>query len=159
MTVPSLLAKGNMPAMERVLPRCSSTFRCISTASMWTSSPRGTSTCNAAGFDRRCGRLGIPSVSSTCPLTTLPRSAPVSKLGPTNSPWKPAGAGENTDQCYVYHLDDDTHIGEDTAASLAEFIEFDGDRFYLAQGILTFPHELTPSGSAGWPIRSVRRTI
>jgi hypothetical protein len=54
-------------------------------------------------------------------------------------------AGENTKDCYVYHLDDDTHIGKDTAASLAEFIELDGDRFYLAQGILTFPHELTPS--------------
>jgi egghead protein (zeste-white 4 protein) len=54
-------------------------------------------------------------------------------------------AGENTDECYVYHLDDDTHIGKDTAASLAEFIELDGDRFYLAQGILTFPFELTPS--------------
>ena len=54
-------------------------------------------------------------------------------------------AGENTDHCYVYHLDDDTHIGEDTAASLAEFIELDGDHFYLAQGILTFPHELTTS--------------
>jgi hypothetical protein len=54
-------------------------------------------------------------------------------------------AGENTQDCYVYHLDDDTHIGRDTAASLAEFIELDGDRFYLAQGILTFPHELTRS--------------
>ena len=54
-------------------------------------------------------------------------------------------AGENTEDCYVYHLDDDTHIGRDTAASLAEFIELDGDRFYLAQGILTFPHELTRS--------------
>jgi egghead protein (zeste-white 4 protein) len=54
-------------------------------------------------------------------------------------------SGENTEDCYVYHLDDDTHIGKDTAASLAEFIELDGDRFYLAQGILTFPHELTLS--------------
>jgi hypothetical protein len=54
-------------------------------------------------------------------------------------------AAENTEECYIYHLDDDTHIGKDTAASLAEFIELDGDRFYLAQGILTFPHELTTS--------------
>jgi egghead protein (zeste-white 4 protein) len=54
-------------------------------------------------------------------------------------------AGENTEECFVYHLDDDTHIGRDTAASLAEFIELDSDRFYLAQGILAFPHELTPS--------------
>lgn len=54
-------------------------------------------------------------------------------------------AGENTSEVYVYHLDDDTHIGKDTAASLAEFIELDGDRFLLAQGILTFPPNLTPS--------------
>jgi beta-1,4-mannosyltransferase len=54
-------------------------------------------------------------------------------------------AGENTGRCYVYHLDDDTHIGKDTAASLAEFIELDGDRYFLAQGILTFPHDLTTS--------------
>ena len=54
-------------------------------------------------------------------------------------------AGENTSDAYIYHLDDDTHIGEDTAASLAEFIELDGDRFLLAQGVLAFPHYLTPS--------------
>ena len=54
-------------------------------------------------------------------------------------------AGENTEECFVYHLDDDTHIGRDTAASLAEFIELDSNRFFLAQGILAFPHELTPS--------------
>jgi len=52
---------------------------------------------------------------------------------------------ENTSEEYVYHLDDDTHIGKDTAASLAEFIELDGDRFLLAQGVLAFPHYLTPS--------------
>jgi beta-1,4-mannosyltransferase len=54
-------------------------------------------------------------------------------------------AGENTADAHVYHLDDDTHIGEDTAASLVEFIELDGDRFFLAQGVLAFPHYLTPS--------------
>jgi cellulose synthase/poly-beta-1,6-N-acetylglucosamine synthase-like glycosyltransferase len=53
--------------------------------------------------------------------------------------------GENTSDAYVYHLDDDTHIGPDTAASLAEFIERDGRRYLLAQGVLTFPHCLTRS--------------
>ena len=53
--------------------------------------------------------------------------------------------GENTAEYYIYHLDDDTHIGADTAASLAEFIEVDGDRFLLAQGILAFPQNLTRS--------------
>jgi hypothetical protein len=54
-------------------------------------------------------------------------------------------SGEHTPDAYIYHLDDDTHIGKDTAASLAEFIELRGDRFLLAQGILSFPHSLTPS--------------
>ena len=42
--------------------------------------------------------------------------------------------GEYRGDCYVYHLDDDTHIGRDTAASLAEFIELDGDRFSWPRG-------------------------
>lgn len=53
--------------------------------------------------------------------------------------------GENDDGTYVYHLDDDTHIGEDTSASLAEFIERRGEKYLLAQGVLAFPRELTPS--------------
>jgi beta-1,4-mannosyltransferase len=51
---------------------------------------------------------------------------------------------ENTAGTYVYHLDDDTSIAADTAASLAEFIE-SGRGHLLAQGVLAFPRELTPS--------------
>ena len=69
-----------------------------------------------------------------------------SRLGPINTAWRFAEPAARTHRTqYVYHLDDDTHIGEDTAASLAEFIELDGDRFLLAQGVLAFPHFLTPS--------------
>ncbi len=53
--------------------------------------------------------------------------------------------GENDEDTYVYHLDDDTHIGKDTAASLAEFIERSDQKYLLAQGVLAFPRELTPS--------------
>ncbi len=64
-------------------------------------------------------------------------------------------AGENTADVYVYHLDDDTHVGPDTIASLAEFIhEHHGER-YLAQGILSFPGELTPSRLA-WYCDAIR---
>ncbi len=64
-------------------------------------------------------------------------------------------AGENTESTYVYHLDDDTHVGPDTIASLAEFIHrHHGDR-YLAQGILAFPRELTPSTLA-WYCDAIR---
>jgi hypothetical protein len=53
--------------------------------------------------------------------------------------------GENTADTYVYHLDDDTHVGADTVASIAEFLCHHHDRYYLAQGTLTFPFELSPS--------------
>lgn len=53
--------------------------------------------------------------------------------------------GDNSENVYVYHLDDDTHVEEDTIASIAEFITKNHGDKYLAQGILTFPHELTPS--------------
>jgi hypothetical protein len=55
------------------------------------------------------------------------------------------GAGRNGADTYVYHLDDDTHVGADTVASIAEFIHLHHGRYYLAQGVLTFPFELTPS--------------
>ena len=54
-------------------------------------------------------------------------------------------AGENTDDIFVYHLDDDTAVGADTVASIAEFIDKDDGRYHLAQGVLAFPHELSPS--------------
>jgi hypothetical protein len=146
-TVPTLLAEGNLPAMQRVLmsllinlPQHFNRFhvdvitegdvnheplmhwleevREISGPIRIVNVPKGYETPNGARFKTRANQYAMEV-----------RRA----------------AGENTDECYVYHLDDDTHIGKDTAASLAEFIELDGDRFYLAQGILTFPFELTPS--------------
>lgn len=53
--------------------------------------------------------------------------------------------GENTRNAYVYHLDDDTHVGQDTISSIAEFIHLHHGQYFLAQGVLTFPRELTPS--------------
>ncbi len=54
-------------------------------------------------------------------------------------------AGENTSRVFVYHLDDDTAVGPDTIASIAEFIAQDDGTFHLAQGVLAFPYELSPS--------------
>lgn len=53
--------------------------------------------------------------------------------------------GEAVEDVYVYHLDDDTHVEEDTIASIAEFIDTKSGTFLLAQGVLAFPHELSPS--------------
>ena len=54
--------------------------------------------------------------------------------------------GDNTTHCYVYHLDDDTSVGADTISSIAEFIAENRDGTHLiAQGILAFPRELSPS--------------
>ena len=80
------------------------------------------------------------------PRTTKQPIELVLRQGLISTQWRPdESRGENTQDTFVYHLDDDTHIGKDTAASLAQFIELDGDRFLLAQGILSFPHHLTPS--------------
>jgi beta-1,4-mannosyltransferase len=146
-TVPTLLAKGNMPAMERVLlsllinlPQNFNRFHVdIITEGDVDIAP-------LQEFIARCGRLADP-------IRIV--NVPSDYVTPLGSRFKTRAnqyamevrreAGENTKNCYVYHLDDDTHIGSDTASSLAEFIELDGDRYYLAQGILTFPHELTPS--------------
>lgn len=63
--------------------------------------------------------------------------------------------GENSADTYIYHLDDDTHVGPDTVASLVEFVhKYHGDR-YLAQGILAFPRELTSSRLA-WYCDAIR---
>lgn len=53
--------------------------------------------------------------------------------------------GENTKSDWIYHLDDDTAVGSDTISSIAETINKDTGRYHLAQGILTFPHELSGS--------------
>jgi len=53
---------------------------------------------------------------------------------------------ENTSSTYVYHLDDDTSMGVDTVASIAEFIASNrSGEHLLAQGVLAFPNELSPS--------------
>ena len=52
---------------------------------------------------------------------------------------------ENHSDVYIYHLDDDTHVGKDTISSIAEFIETEHNNKYLAQGILTFPYQLSMS--------------
>jgi hypothetical protein len=146
-TVPTLLADGNMPALQRVL------------LSLLMNLP--------AHFDRfyvdvitegdvevgafqkwieSCGRMGEPVRIVNVPTEyRTPLGARFKTRANQFAMEARRAAGENTQDCYVYHLDDDTHIGRDTAASLAEFIELDGDRFYLAQGILSFPHELTRS--------------
>ena len=53
--------------------------------------------------------------------------------------------GESRDDVFVYHLDDDTAVGRDTVASVAEFVANDTGRFHAAQGVLAFPRELATS--------------
>ncbi len=53
--------------------------------------------------------------------------------------------GENCKNTWIYHLDDDTSIKNDTISSIAEFISEKGDELYLAQGVLTFPYERSNS--------------
>lgn len=53
--------------------------------------------------------------------------------------------GENYENTWVYHLDDDTSVRSDTIASIAEFISTKGSELYLAQGVLTFPYERSRS--------------
>lgn len=49
---------------------------------------------------------------------------------------------ESRSDVFVYHLDDDTAVGADTIAAIAEFLaEDDGTSYHLGQGVLTFPHE------------------
>lgn len=52
---------------------------------------------------------------------------------------------EATERVWVYHLDDDTAVGLDTVAAVAEFIDRKGGRYWLAQGVLGFPLDLTQS--------------
>lgn len=51
--------------------------------------------------------------------------------------------GLNGSDVFVYHGDDDTSIGHDTVWSIAQFIE--NNQYDLAQGLLTYPHQLTRS--------------
>lgn len=63
--------------------------------------------------------------------------------------------GENDAHTYVYHLDDDTNVGPDTIASIAEFVVSHNNCHLLAQGTLTFPRELTTSRLA-WYCDAIR---
>jgi len=51
--------------------------------------------------------------------------------------------GINGSDVFIYHGDDDTSIGHDTIWSIAQFIEKNDHD--LAQGLLTFPHQLSKS--------------
>jgi hypothetical protein len=146
-TVPTLLAPGNLAALQRVL------------LSLFINLPRH--------FDRfhvdvitegnvdheplmhwldEIGEMGSPIRILNVPADyETPNGARFKTRANQYAMEARRTAEENTSDVYIYHLDDDTHIGEDTAASLAEFIELDGDRFLLAQGVLAFPHNLTPS--------------
>ena len=53
--------------------------------------------------------------------------------------------GENNDKVWFFHLDDDASIGPDTVAAIAEHIKLKGDKYYIAQGVLAFPHHLSKS--------------
>jgi len=146
-TVPTLLANGNLPALERVLlslllnlPEYFDRFHVdVITEGNVDLRP-------LQEWIKSCGRMAEPIRIVNVPFEySTPLGARFKTRANQFAMEARREAGENTEDCYVYHLDDDTHIGRDTAASLAEFIELDGDRFYLAQGILTFPHELTTS--------------
>lgn len=53
--------------------------------------------------------------------------------------------GQNTRDVFIYHGDDDTGVGPDTLWSIAKFINHDEDKFDLAQGVLTYPFQLSNS--------------
>ena len=63
--------------------------------------------------------------------------------------------GESRGDVFVYHLDDDTSVGRDTVASIAEFIASDTGQYHVAQGVLTYPRELTTNHFT-WLADSVR---
>jgi len=52
---------------------------------------------------------------------------------------------QNTRDVFIYHGDDDTGVGPDTIWSIAKFINHDEDKFDLAQGVLTYPFQLSNS--------------
>lgn len=146
-TVPTLLAPGNLAALQRVLlsllvnlPRNFTNFR--------------VDVITEDGGDQGSLRAWLDELGPPAgPVRIL--NVPASYETKNRAKFKTRAnqyamevrriSGENSEATFVYHLDDDTHIGIDTAASLAEFIENEGERFYLAQGILAFPHYLTPS--------------
>ena len=146
-TVPTLLAPGNLPALQRVLlsllinlPQHFDRFHVdVITEGSVDHGPLMHWLEEIGEMGRAIRIVNVPSEYRT------PKGARFKTRANQFAMEARRVTGENTSQCYVYHLDDDTHIGKDTAASLAEFIELDGDRYLLAQGVLAFPHDLTPS--------------
>ena len=53
--------------------------------------------------------------------------------------------GENDENIWFFHLDDDASVGPDTIAAIAEHIKYKGEKYYIAQGVLAFPHHLSKS--------------
>ncbi|MCX6463508.1 MAG: glycosyltransferase, partial [Pseudonocardiales bacterium] len=56
------------------------------------------------------------------------------------------GAGEDRDDVWILHMDDDTAVGPDTAREIARFVvrqrhKKPEDRMHVAQGVLTYPAE------------------
>lgn len=146
-TVPTLLAPGNLPALQRVLltliVHLPKHFDCFYVDVITEGDVNHDS---LQEWLDGLGDVAHPIRIVNVPVDyTTPNEARFKTRANHYAMEARRAAGENTSDAYVYHLDDDTHIGEDTAASLAEFIELDGDRFLLAQGVLAFPHYLTPS--------------
>ena len=146
-SIPTMLAPGNQPALQRVLmslllnlPRHFERFR-IDVITERSVDPEP-----LANWLDALGETGIPVRILNVPQDyETPNGARFKTRANQYAMEARRAAQENSSEVFVYHLDDDTHIGKDTAASLAEFIELDGDRFLLAQGVLAFPHNLTPS--------------
>ena len=146
-TVPTLLAPGNLAALQRVLlsllvnlPRNFDDFRVdVITEGRGDQAPLEAWLLELGPPARPVRILNVPASYETEHHAQFKTRANQYAMEIRRI------SGESTASTFVYHLDDDTHIGPDTAASLAEFIEEEGRRFYLAQGVLAFPHYLTPS--------------
>ena len=146
-TVPTLLVPGNLPALQRVLlsllvhlPKNFEHFRVdVITEGSVDHEPLRAWLQELGLPGTHIRVLNVPSDYET------PNGARFKTRANHYALENRRALGENSPEIYVYHLDDDTHIGADTASSLAEFIEEDGDRFLLAQGVLAFPQDLTSS--------------
>lgn len=140
--VPSICRKNTIPALIRVVdsillyaPRNLSDFRI-----------------DIVIEERSEGKADIKDTYKNYPLVRIVE-VPEGYTTPNRTKYKARAAqyaleerkkdNENSENTYIYHLDDDTHTEEDTIASIAEFIETKHGNYYLAQGVLTFPHELS----------------
>lgn len=53
--------------------------------------------------------------------------------------------GLESDNIFIFHLDDDTRINPQTVMAIADFVVSKSHRYYAAQGALAFPFQLTSS--------------